>query len=479
MTLPPTASLDDYNRVLLADPGELDVTLPPGALTGELPDALKGGTWWGNGPSKLRDGDRLVHPFDGHGYVRALRFGRDGALRLRARYVKTRVFEAERALGRLVEVGLGTLPSPSRWTNLRAPKGRNVANTCVLPWAGSVLALWEGGRPHRLDPETLETVGVEDFHGSLAAGDPFCAHTRVDPRTGRLVGLSARILGRAMEYTVRELDATGHERSRRTERGEGFNVAHDFAITENWVVIVEASVEIDLLKVLAAQLGQLPVLSALSMSRRNARALLIPRGDGEARRVDLGRPLLAVHHANAWEEGERVVLVSCALPEFSFGTEFGWRGQGAPLDPSHDRSAPQELLRFDIEGARVSSRAIGDASIDFPTVRAERVGGPTRHVFGVVTRSKHSAAPLSGLARIELATGASSTWTSPRGLVGEPLLAPRGPDERDTWVLSMVYAPEAAELCIFDGAALADGPVGRVRIPVPLPYGFHGFWQSP
>lgn len=476
--LPPTSSLDAYNRILLTDVGDLDVSLPASSRVGELPDALRGATVYGNGPSGLRVGNRLVHPFDGHGYVRALRIADDGSMRFSARRVRTRVFEAEQARGGLVEVGLGTLPSDDRLTNLRARFGRNVANTCVLPWGDRLLALWEGGHPHSLRPDTLETLGTDDFGGALHPREAFCAHTRIDPSSGRLVGLSPRVLGPAMSYTVRELDADGRETFRRTERMNAFNVAHDFLITPRFVIVVENSVDVRLLGLLRAKLGAATLLEALSSSSRNARALLIPRGEGEARIVDLGRPAISVHHANAWEEGDRVVILSCALPSFAFGTEFGWRGQSTPFDPTDDRTTRQELLRFDVEGERATARTIATLPIDFPTVRADRIGLRQRYVFGMVTREEGAAAPFTALARIDVETGETVRWHVPDGVVGEPLLAPRGPDEAETWVLATVYRPDGAELCILDGAALDRGPVGRIRLPCPLPYGFHGFFHG-
>ena len=43
----------------------------------------------------------------------------------------------------------------------------NVANTSVQYHAGNLLALYEGGRPWQLDPDTLETLGEYDYDGEL------------------------------------------------------------------------------------------------------------------------------------------------------------------------------------------------------------------------------------------------------------------------------------------------------------------------
>ena len=43
----------------------------------------------------------------------------------------------------------------------------NLANTNVIEHAGHLYALWEGGPPHELDPDTLETRGLRRFGGEL------------------------------------------------------------------------------------------------------------------------------------------------------------------------------------------------------------------------------------------------------------------------------------------------------------------------
>ncbi|MES2568747.1 MAG: carotenoid oxygenase family protein, partial [Verrucomicrobiota bacterium] len=209
------SAVDPYNAVMLAWPGELDQTWDD-IVEGELPAELIGGTFWSNGPGRLLHGGRLIHPFDGNGYLRAIRFLPGKKVRLQARMVQTQTFRDEEKAGKVVWAGLGTLPSDSWWSNLWAPLNRNVANTCVLPWAGKILALWEGGWPHAVNPETLETLGPESFDGALPKGGAFLAHTRWDARQNRLLGLSPRILGPKTEFTGRELDASGRQISAHT-----------------------------------------------------------------------------------------------------------------------------------------------------------------------------------------------------------------------------------------------------------------------
>ena len=44
---------------------------------------------------------------------------------------------------------------------------KNAANTHVISFGGKVLALFEAGLPHRIDPVTLDTIGEDDMSGTL------------------------------------------------------------------------------------------------------------------------------------------------------------------------------------------------------------------------------------------------------------------------------------------------------------------------
>jgi all-trans-8'-apo-beta-carotenal 15,15'-oxygenase len=58
-----------------------------------------------------------------------------------------------------------------------------VSNISVVMQDDRLLSLWEGGAPYALDPRTLETLGLEDFGGKVAA---FSAHPKIDSRSGEL-----------------------------------------------------------------------------------------------------------------------------------------------------------------------------------------------------------------------------------------------------------------------------------------------------
>lgn len=135
-------------------------------------------------------------------------------------------------------------PSPSAPAPAAQPK--NVANTNVLYWGGRLLALWEGGRPHLLDSLSLATSRESDLAGLLKKGDTFSAHPRVDRARNRLVNFAyvPNPISGQTSLTFYEFGADfrpiDKERPRRVVSVPGFCLVHDFALTANYYVVVQA-----------------------------------------------------------------------------------------------------------------------------------------------------------------------------------------------------------------------------------------------
>ncbi|MES2639960.1 MAG: carotenoid oxygenase family protein [Myxococcota bacterium] len=474
-----------WNAALAACPGDLD--LPALVVEGTIPAALRGGRYLLNGPGWMEIGGRLVHPFDGHGYLRAVRFAEDGGAALRARFVRTPAYVAEARAGKLVHRGLATNPSGSWWRNMRAPGPRNVANTTVVPWAGKLLCGWEGGRPHALDPVTLDTLGEADFGGDLPPG-ALLAHMRVDPVARRIVGLSLG-MGRHTSLTFREFDAAGRSVATKAVTVPSVLLAHDFVMTPRWYILAGNPLTIDFPAFLAAKLGAGTLLQAVKPDNAAAGTLhLIPRGrEGGVRTITLDRPVFAIHLANAFDAGDDVVVDLCAFGAFSFGQEFGYQGQHAPLDPAlPEQRAPQRLGRVHITaGADTATWAdLTTLGCDFPRVAARHEGHDAPAVYVAARQEPGRSDPFDSVARIELGArgrGTTALWRAPADhFVGEPVFAPKpggAPDEG--WVLVVVYdgLGETSTLVVLESDRIEAGPVARVHMPL-LPYGFHGEWEA-
>ena len=153
------------------------------------------GTYFANGPDVADSPAPLSNVLDGNGRVLRVRFGPDG-VRMLSRAVETSHREKEARAGRLLyRHAFGSGPRLSMQL-------KHSANTNFMVHNRMGLALFEGGHPYLMDPETLDTCGQSDL-GGLArqglpastgcgaldsalglGGDAVLAHARRDPCSG-------------------------------------------------------------------------------------------------------------------------------------------------------------------------------------------------------------------------------------------------------------------------------------------------------
>ena len=150
-------------------------------IEGELPPQLRG-TYHRVHPDAqfppMVDNDQF---FNGDGMVGLFHF-RGGKLDFRQRYAQTDKWKLERRAGRAL---FGAYRNPLTDDPSVQGKIRGLANTNVLVHAGKLFALKEDSPALLMDPLTLETEGYTDFGGRMQ-GRTFCAHPKIDPRTGNM-----------------------------------------------------------------------------------------------------------------------------------------------------------------------------------------------------------------------------------------------------------------------------------------------------
>lgn len=480
------ARTTSWNVAMGASPGPLDLTVPPSHVDGQIPTALRGGRALSNGPGWTHIGGRMAHPFDGHGFVRSFELQPDGGVRLRAEFVQTPSYVAEREAGRLLHRGLATNVSDRFWENIRFGPRRNVANTTITRWGDQLLAGWEAGAPHALDPVTLETRGEEDF-GGVIAGQATLAHMHKDHQQGRLT-LCSVAPGRRTSFTFRELD--GDEQLVATAQAEidGTLFTHDYALTPSWYVLGGNPLRLKGGQLAKTLMGAGTMLESVEPDARRPGVLhLVPRsGEGPVRTVTLPDPCFVVHFGNAFERDGSIIVDVCAFERFEFGQEFGYSGPDQPFDPGHPEArGPQRLLRITIApGADTATwELLTDHGVDFPRFHPDHEGQQTPRLFGATRKDTRYSDPFDSVIGVDLLDRERPVqlWTAPDTVfVGEPLFAP-DPDHPDQGHVLAILSDGLAEqttLAIFDATALAAGPVASVPLPL-LPIAFHGDWETP
>jgi carotenoid cleavage dioxygenase len=426
-----------------------EVTVTDLAVTGTIPTWLDG-RYLRNGPNPMNTDPATYHWFTGEGMVHGVRL-RDG----QAEWYRNRWVRAEGVASALGE------PWPG------GPVHNNMdfaSNTNVIGHAGRTFAIVEAGaRPYELDDE-LRTIGVCDFDGTLPGG--YTAHPKRDPETGELHAISYHwAWGNKVQYTVIDRDAK--VRKAVDIETTGSPMLHDMSLTERYAVVYDLPVVFDL--ELAMSGSQLPYRWDNDYP---ARVGLLPRDGGadDVRWFDVEQ-CYVFHPLNAYDDGDRVVIELCRFDRM--------------FDAAHvigPDGSPPRLDRWTIDpgAGKVIEEIVDDRAQDFPRVDERVVGRRHRYGYTVAIEPEEQGAfefRCGAIVRHDLSAGTSQAHTFGAGRApSEFVMVPSSPDaaEDDGILLGFVHdaTRDASDLVLLDAATLE--PVAEVRLPVRVPYGFHG-----
>ncbi len=471
--------------VALNAPVREEYDLPALEVTGQIPADIRG-TFFRAVPDPafppfVEDGGAIL---SGDGMVSALRFGAAG-VSASMRYVGTERHLAEVAAGRAL---FGKYRNP--FTDRAEAQGldRTVANTTPVWHAGRLLMTKEDGRPYRVDPHTLRTLGRYDFGGKLRS-ETFTAHVRIDPVTGEMFafGYEADGLGSTkVSYIV--IDKQGELVSEQWFDAPYCALIHDFAITEHYVLFPIFPTTCDAERVRAGGDHWVHEMD------RDSWLGILPRYANvkEMRWFRGPRGVSAFHLMNAFEDAAgRIHLDHCLSNVNAF--PFIQRASGLNVPP---QAAGGRLARWSVDpkgSADTIMETVMGPPGDFPLVPASVQG--REHAFGwmLTMNPEMRGPPLVGgpvgamfnlLLRLDFRGGPPQALAlAPNECFNEPVHVPASDATHGGWLLTVVSRQLGAdqyehEVWIIPANNIGAGPVARVLVPRRLRPQVHGWWVS-
>lgn len=442
-------------------------------IEGEMPKNLNG-TLYRIGPNpQFPPLGQSHHWFLGDGMVHAL-FIENGRVAYRNRWVRTAQFNAERAAGRRL---YSSSFDPDASDPSVAGKPRNVANTNIVPHAGKLFAIDEGSSPVAIDPKSLETKGPWTFNGDYKG--PMTAHPKVDAKTGEMFFFGYMAGGPGSpEIAFNVIDANGQLTQSETFKGPYAAMVHDFAITDRHIIFPLFPATIDVQRIMKGG----PVI-AWDPDQGSHIGIMARGAKTSELRWFRGPPVYVYHPLNAYSEGERVVLDVMVYPRVPLFPNAD--GSRAPRDLA-DAPAHLERWTFDLAANTDSYKRepLDDLAAEFPRIDDRWTGLKHRHGYaGAIKGELLPGSPFDTIVHYDLAHDERETWTpGPGAFVMEPVVAPRRADaaEAEGYVLTLVYRSDEnrSDLVVLDAQDIARGPIATAKLPVRVPFGFHGNWLA-
>jgi all-trans-8'-apo-beta-carotenal 15,15'-oxygenase len=445
-------------------------------LSGAIPPGVCG-TLYRNGPGRLeRGGQRVGHWFDGDGAILAVKFA-DGAASGVYKYVQTEGYQAESKADRWLYGNYGMLPVGNIWQR-RGKSIKNAANTSVLALPDRLLALWEGGAPHALDLDSLETIGTDnlDLNSTPLI---YSAHPKVDPNSGDIYNFGVSI-GAKPQLNLYVSDCSGKIIKFSQTKLPRLTAIHDFLMIGKYLLFCIAPIEIQALPIL---LGLASYSDAIRWKPElGTQILVFDREDLSLVSSFTTEPWFQWHFGNGFvDANDRIV---CDLVRYSdFATNEFLKEVATGATQTEAIGQLWQLIIDPIVGKLVSSDRLVDRSCEFPLVPQAEVGRAWQYTYLAVHKPNAVLCQelVGTIGRFDrhkniLTTADLASHLYPT----EPIHVVDRSDPNRGWIITVIYdgSEHQSEVWIYDCDRLEELPICRLRLPSVVPMGFHGTWKS-
>ncbi|XP_063063493.1 beta-carotene oxygenase 2b [Engraulis encrasicolus] len=503
-------------------------------IRGTIPHWIKG-SFLRNGPGKFEIGKhQLNHWFDGMALLHQFKI-EDGQVTYKSKFLSSDCYKSNTENDRIMvtEFGTAAVPDPCKnffkrfLSRFEMPKPTDNGNVSFVQYKGDYYVSTETNFMHKVNPETLEASEKVDWSKFIAVNGA-TAHPHTDP-DGTTYNMGNSYTAKGAFYNI---ICVPPEKDTPTDTLEGTKVIcripsvdklrpsyyHSFAMTENYVVFIEQPIKMDLLKIVTGKMRNKGISDGVYWDPTLDTIFhLINKKTGQLSKVQYHTAAMSTfHQINAYEENGFIVMDMCCSDDGQAINNYmvqNLRKSGEALDEVYNTMCrvfprrfvlPINVSRDTPSGENLNTRPFSTAKamktsntrvdctyedlhdeelhqyggLEFPQINYAKYNThPYRYYYGCGFR--HLVGDT--LIKVDLETKKMKVWEKPGFYPSEPVFVP-SPDateEDDGVLLSVVITPnEDKGTFLLALNAKTFEEIGRAEVPINIPYGFHGTFNS-
>ena len=269
---------------------------------------------------------------------------------------------------------------------------------------------------------------------------------------------------------------------------------HSFCLTENYVVVTETPLLLNVLRALTGKITETSYLDWLYWDETQPAIFhVVDRKQGTRLGIFSADPFFTFHHINAFEEDGKIHLDACCYHDSSIVNQLYLHNVRSPMVPGEQKFDDADVRRYELpleelgdtgmtkaltKGADGLDYTLLYSGMDLPRFNySEKNGKPYKFVYGI---GHVDGMIFSHLIKLNVETKEFVTWKEPGGFVSEPVFvkAPDGKEEDNGVVLSSVIniPDQTTSLLVLDAKEFKE--LGRAVVKRITPMALHGLFQK-
>lgn len=507
-------------------------------ISGTIPEWIEG-SLYRNGPGKFEFGNtKYNHWFDGMALIHRFKISK-GAVTYQNRFLQSDTYQKNMKADRIVVSEFGTAAFPDPCKNLFQrffsyfKQEELTDNTLVnlFPIGDALYTATETNFLNRIDPDTLERLDKVDLT-KVVSVNMATAHPHLDP-DGTYHNLGA-VYGKNTIYTIIKITPP--------KKSDAFCEAaeivakvpaqwkmkpsyhHSFAMTENYYILIEQPLVMNVMKILTAKLRGVPTNTVMEWCPEHpVKFHIIDKKTGVKVNKEVSyqsEAFFTFHTINAYEQEGSIILDTVALGKESDVARLinGSISLSKLQEAAKDGAQPLPVLPYPrryilpiqydeathgvnlvkmtgstaeavvCEGKDKTDKnikfvmeckqeIITDTAMEFPQINYGSVNAKKyRYIYGAHLKNRKD---MDSLVKIDTQTREVLVWHEENVYPSEPIFVatPGGTEEDDGVLLSVGLTTgenRCAYLLVLNARDMNE--IGRANVDVKIGLGFHGIF---